>query len=391
MRSLVLAIAAASTLLAQANVLTTKEIGDGWLLLFDGESTWGWTPEGGAKWKAANGVIATDGGDYGWLRTNTQFKDFILKLEFKTAADGNSGVFLRAKKGLDAHKTGYEVQIYDAHLQFPTGGIVDHAAPLKKTKITPEKWHSYEIVALGGRVLVKLDGKKVLDYMGEKNAAGYVGLQHNPNKPIQFRSIRLLPIGLAPIFNGKNLSGWQTVQPPRPPAAPAEWSAKKGMLHVVKGGGQIETKAQFTDFILQLDIRANSTDPAFHPNSGIFLRGRPNAYWTGYEIQIRNEFKDNDRTKPVDTGSGGIYFHQPARRVIPSDNQFYTQTVVAQGRHIATWVNGYPVADWDDPNPEGEGGPRNKQALLKAGPISLQAHDPKTNLDFRNIRIRGYE
>jgi hypothetical protein len=90
----------------------------------------------------------------------------------------------------------------------------------------------------------------------------------------------------------------------------------------------------------------------------------------------------------VDTGSGGIYFHQPARRVVGSDNQFYTQTIVAQGRHIATWVNGYPVANWEDPYPEGTS-PRNKQALLKPGPISLQAHDPKTNLDFRNIRIKS--
>ncbi|MFN0104031.1 MAG: DUF1080 domain-containing protein [Bryobacteraceae bacterium] len=388
MRILGLAVAASLALSGQVNTLSPTEISDGWLSLFDGETTWGWTAEGGAKWKIADGAIATDGGEYGWLRTNTQFADYVLKLEFQTAADGNSGVFLRSKKGADPHKTGYELQIFDTHPKFPTGGIVEHVAPLRKSLIKAGKWHAYEIVALGSRILVKLDGKKVLDFTGTKSSSGYVGLQYNPNKPIQFRNIKVQPLGFAPIFNGKNLSGWQTVQPPRAPAEPAEWSAKKGLLHVVKGGGQIETKALFDDFILQLDIRANSTDPNFHPNSGIFLRGKPNAYWSGYEIQIRNEFKDNDRTKPVDTGSGGVYFHQPARRVVASDNRFYTQTVIAQGRHFATWVDGFPVADWDDPYPEGDGGPRNKQALLKAGPISLQAHDPKTNLDFKNVRIK---
>jgi hypothetical protein len=383
-----LAIAASCTLLAQVNALSPKEMADGWLLLFDGESTWGWTAEGGAKWKVADGAIAAGGTEDGWLRTNTQFADYVLKLEFQTAADGNSGIFLRSKKGADPHKTGYELQIFDAHPKFPTGGIVDRAAPLRRSAIKAGKWHAYEIVVLESRILVKLDGKKVLDFTGATSASGYVGLQYNKSKPIQFRNIKLQPLGLAPIFNGRNLSGWQTVQPPKPPPQPAEWSAKKGILHVVKGGGQIESKAQFDDFVLQLDIRANSPDPNFHPNSGIFLRGKPNTYWSGYEIQIRNEFKDNDRANPVDTGSGGIYFLQPARRVVPSDNQFYTQTVIAQGRHIATWVNGFPIADWDDPHPEGDGGPRNKQALLKAGPISLQAHDPKTNLDFKNIRIK---
>lgn len=389
MKAPLLALAVSLSLSAQVNSLTRKEINDGWLLLFDGETTWGWTPEGGAKWKVAGGAIASDGGQYGWLRTNTQFADYVLKLEFQTASDGNSGVFLRSKKGVDAHKTGYELQIFDGHAKFPTGGIVDHTPPLRKSTIHADRWHAYEIVVLGSRILVKLDGKKVLDYTDKKSASGYIGLQFNPNKPIQFRNIKLRPLGLAPIFNGKNLSGWQTIQPPKAPATPAEWLVKKGQIHVLKGPGQLETKALFDDFVLQLDIRANSTDPNFHPNSGIFLRGRPNGYWTGYEIQIRNEFKDKDRAKPVDTGSGGVYFHQPARRVVPSDNQFYTQTVIAQGRHISTWVDGFPVADWEDPYPEGEGGPRNKQALLKAGPISLQAHDPKTNLDFKDIRVRS--
>ncbi|OYW16757.1 MAG: hypothetical protein B7Z55_13910, partial [Planctomycetales bacterium 12-60-4] len=110
---------------AQTNQLTPKEIADGWLLLFDGESTFGWTVEGAAKWRVADGSIVADSGGYGWLRTNTQFGDYSLKVEFQTAADGNSGVFLRSAKGKDPHVTGYELQIFDAHPKFPTGSILD--------------------------------------------------------------------------------------------------------------------------------------------------------------------------------------------------------------------------------------------------------------------------
>ena len=41
------------------------------------------------------------------------------------------------------------------------------------------------------------------------------------------------------------------------------------MLHVEKGPGQIETEKTFANFVLQLDIRANSTDPNFHPRAGL--------------------------------------------------------------------------------------------------------------------------
>ena len=44
------------------------------------------------------------------------------------------------------------------------------------------------------------------------------------------------------------------------------------------------------------------------------------------------------------------------------------------------------MTDWEDTNPEGKS-VRNKEARLGSGTLSLQAHDPTTNLDFKNIRI----
>jgi hypothetical protein len=71
--------------------------------------------------------------------------------------------------------------------------------------------------------------------------------------------------------------------------------------------------------------------------------------------------------------------------VIASDGEFFTMTVVAAGRSIGTWVDGFPVSRFDDARPEGDDAV--KAARLGAGPITLQAHDPTTNLDFRALRI----
>jgi hypothetical protein len=48
-------------------------------------------------------------------------------------------------------------------------------------------------------------------------------------------------------------------------------------------------------------------------------------------------------------------------------------------------VNGFPVTDWTDNRPIHDNA-RNGCRLEK-GPISLQGHDPTTDLNFRNIRI----
>src|SRR5262249_1129977 len=86
-----------------------------------------------------------------------------------------------------------------------------------------------------------------------------------------------------------------------------------------------------------------------------------------------------------DFGTGAIYRRVPARRGVVKDGQWFTMTVAAQGRHIATWVNGGPQVDWTD-NRAATRNPRNGYRA-DAGAISIQGHDPTTNLSFRNIRV----
>jgi len=121
-----------------------------------------------------------------------------------------------------------------------------------------------------------------------------------------------------------------------------------------------------------------------HLNSGIFFRSIPGERWNGYETQVHNGFKDGDRTKPIDSGTGGIYRRQAARKVVSDDFQWFAKTLVVSGPHIATWVNGYQVNDWTDerkPDPNPRNGLR-----VEAGTLIIQGHDPTTDLSFRKFR-----
>jgi hypothetical protein len=106
-------------------------------------------------------------------------------------------------------------------------------------------------------------------------------------------------------------------------------------------------------------------------------------------MQIQNGFKGDDRTKPSDFGTGAIYRRVPARKVVPNDNEWFTMTLVAQGKHLATWVNGYQTVDWADDRKDDDN-PR-KGARTSAGHLSIQGHDPTTDLSFRNIRILEFK
>jgi hypothetical protein len=205
------------------------------------------------------------------------------------------------------------------------------------------------VLAEGGMFVVKLDGKTLLKGKDTTHAVGHIGLQYNKDKKIEFRNLKVKPLGLRPIFNGKDLSGWQKVNSPDLSRGTPEWTVRQQMIHVERGPGQLETTNTYQDFILQLDVRTHARDGNHHPNSGVFFRGDKNGYWTGYESQIRNEFKGQDRTQPVDFGTGGVYHYQPARRVIPNDGEFFTKTIVAQGRHISIYVNGIQVSDYTTP------------------------------------------
>ena len=80
-----------------------------------------------------------------------------------------------------------------------------------------------------------------------------------------------------------------------------------------------------------------------------------------------------------------FFRRQNARYVVADDQIWFQKTIVADGPHLAVWVNGYQVSDWIDTREKHE---NPRQGLrTAAGTIIIQGHDPTTNLLFRNLRI----
>jgi hypothetical protein len=362
-------------------ILSDAELADGWIALFDGETLFGWKAASKADWQVKDGAIRVTGGEKGLLNTSVQFDNYVLKCDFRAAKNTNSGIFLRTAPVVgmnDITTRCYELNIAPPENPFPTGGYVGRL----KGKAVPERageWQSYEVTVDGAKSTVKLNGETVLEYTDPKPVGrGYIGLQLNEGQ-VEFKNIKLKPLGLEPLFNGKDLTGWKN----HPESKSTYTVTNKGEIHVTSTGrGALESDKQFGDFVLQLEAISNAPEL----NGGMFLRSIPGEFTNGYESQIHNGIKDGDRRQPKDFGTGGIYRRVPARLVVSNDKEWFYKTIVADGPHFSVWVNGYQVTDWTDER-KPDKNPRNG-LRTEAGTLQLQGHDPTTDISFRNIRAR---
>ena len=146
-------------------------------------------------------------GESGWQRydayltTARKYKDFILDLEFKINAGGNSGVFLRVGDRLSQVATGFEIQILDTHgLAKPgnhdCGGVIGAAAPSKNMAKPAGQWNRYVITLQGKRLKVEMNGEQIHDLELDKSAIkdrpaeGYIGFQ-DEGLPVWYRNVRI--------------------------------------------------------------------------------------------------------------------------------------------------------------------------------------------------------
>ncbi|MEL6986352.1 MAG: DUF1080 domain-containing protein [Bacteroidota bacterium] len=153
-------------------------------VLFNGKNLDGWTNYGTEKWYVENGDLVCESGpdaQYGYLGTNKHYKDFILTLEFKQEADGNSGVFFRST--VEGTKvSGWQVEVAPPNKH--TGGIYESYGRgwLIKPDISKEKvlkkgeWNQMKIMAKGDEVTTWLNGVEMISIKDEKIGAGKGGI-----------------------------------------------------------------------------------------------------------------------------------------------------------------------------------------------------------------------
>jgi len=222
---------------AGLNQLTKKEKAEGWVLLFDGKTSEGWRgnnkdhfPTG---WEIVDGTLhckgsgegeagAKEGGD---IITTKDYSNFRLKLEWKIAPGGNSGIFYLGKEheGWPIYKTAPEMQVLDNE-RHPdaragkdgnrmAGSLYDLIPAVPQNAKPAGEWNTVEIEVYQGSVWHRQNGKTVVEYhlwtddwnklvAGSKfpglnpdwaNVAksGVIGLQDHGND-VWYRNIKIL-------------------------------------------------------------------------------------------------------------------------------------------------------------------------------------------------------
>lgn len=156
--------------------------------LFNGKDLTGWTIHGTEKWYADNGELICESGpdkQYGYLSTDKNYKNFILTLQFKQDANGNSGVFFRSQIPEGVKISGWQAEVAPPNMH--TGGIYESYGRgwLIQPKAEDEKylkmgeWNTYKIKVDGDEVTTWLNGHEMCYIKDAKigEGVGFIALQ----------------------------------------------------------------------------------------------------------------------------------------------------------------------------------------------------------------------
>ena len=165
--------------------------------LFNGENLDGWIKHGTELWYASDGEIVCESGPekgYGYLSTEQFYDDFVLTVEFKQEANGNSGIFFRST--LDGTKiSGWQVEV--APPGSNSGGIYESYGrgwlikpdPSKDSALKMGEWNLMKIRVKGNKVKTWLNGVQMISINDEKigKGKGAIALQIHDGGGIKVR------------------------------------------------------------------------------------------------------------------------------------------------------------------------------------------------------------
>lgn len=209
---------------AAPNSLSAAERADGWRLLFDGRTTAGWRTykerEPLPGWQVEDGALVMTGGG-GDLVTRQSFGSFELRLEWRIAAGGNSGIFYHVTDtGRAVWESGPEMQVLDDERhpdgrdpKTSAGACYALYAPARRATRPVGEWNRVRLVVDGPRVEHWLNGELLCTYelgsedwrarvAASKFAAypsfgvageGHIALQDHGDR-VEYRSIAIRPL-----------------------------------------------------------------------------------------------------------------------------------------------------------------------------------------------------
>ena len=135
--------------------------------LFNGKDLSGWKTLGNAPsaWKVVDGILRNDAvqepgkqKSYANIRTEREFEDFNIQLEFRVPTNGNSGVYLR---GI------YEVQVANSYGRrndsHNCGALYSRIMPSENVSKPPGEWQTFDITLVDRHLTLIHNGKKTID------------------------------------------------------------------------------------------------------------------------------------------------------------------------------------------------------------------------------------
>jgi len=179
------------------------------------------------------------------------------------------------------------------------------------------------------------------------------------------------------LFDGKTLNGWKVG------ANASAFKVENGAI-VVNGNvshlyydGNVQ-QHNFKNFEFKAEVM---TTPG--SNSGIYFHTRyQEKDWPqkGYEVQVNNSHTDWRRT-------GSLWAIQDVKEVFTKDNEWFTLHITVKDKHVTVAINEKMVVDYTEPaNVQREAGMKDR--LITSGTFALQAHDPKSKVYYRHIKVK---
>jgi len=148
--------------------------------LINGKDLQGWKKYGEENWYVDQNVIvgtSSSKGGYGYLATEKEYDDFILRLEFKIEGDGNSGVFFRSQlSGTDIK--GWQVEVappgQNTGAIYESGGRgwLNEIPDDRENILKPGKWNDLVVFVKDGHIQTWLNSNMMTDIKDETVASG---------------------------------------------------------------------------------------------------------------------------------------------------------------------------------------------------------------------------
>lgn len=185
--------------------------------------------------------------------------------------------------------------------------------------------------------------------------------------------------GWKSLFDGKSFAGWKKNENPE------SWTIADGTLKCVGERSHLfyvgEDKP-FTNFEFECEVKTQK-----NANAGIYFHTRlQDTGWPkyGYECQVNITHKD-----PKKSGSlyGVVNVGAEDLKGVIKDDEWYKTYIKVEGKKITIKVNDKVTVEYtEDANKEAFN--KSFERRLGKGTFALQAHDPGSVVQFRNLKVR---